>query len=244
MFHFHMHTHTRVQTSKEVGILREFCDELHSEIQQVQNLTEEVATLPDDIFYKHLFLLIVQSAVVMAVFLLSCLWVSHMNRHLEQKISSIQSTLSTQNHLVRSQIQLVSSIGVTAGDSKSFNDKRIKDYDSEHLRYQRTSPLSCCHSQSSSATLSHGRSLSLSSVADLQRQAENIGPSVDTSRADLKLLTTKRSKSWQADGSKKTNGEERETVTTACSSGSLASHSLTCLGVRKSTDEVSPCCTC
>ena len=77
-----MSVHTHTQTSSEVGILREPSDsELASEAKELHSLTERVNVLSDDIMSNHLWLLAVQSTVIMAVFLY--IWLCRANHSLE-----------------------------------------------------------------------------------------------------------------------------------------------------------------
>ena len=187
--------------------------------------------IPNDVISKQLWLLVVQSVVVMAVFLISCMWLCRVNRNLERKLNTIQTALSSQNRPVPSQL---TSIGVATENSKRKMPSTKQD--SEQLCPSERTKLNYC-----SQSTTHARSQSFTSVTDLRKQAENIG---DLSRADLKSLTTNRSKSWQENGiSSGQNCFERKTVT-ALSGGPLTSHSLTSLDSRRSTDEVSihQCC--
>ena len=178
---------------------------------------------------KQLRLLVIQSIVVMAVFLVTCLWLCRMSRNLEQKLNTIQTTLTSQNPLVPSQL---TSTGV-AIESTTSNQQKAPSAEQDleqSCQSERTKSSNCSHSST------HARSLSFTSVSDLRRQAENIG---DLSRADLKCLTTNRSRSWQENGVG--SGQsccERERDPTL-SGGPLASHSLTSLDDRRSTAEVS-----
>lgn len=152
-----------------------------------------------------------------------------MNHNIEQKLNTIQTILTSQNHLVPS--QLTSTGGATESTTNNQQKAPSAEQNSEQSCQPERTKLSNC-SQSSI----HTRSLSFTSVSDLRRQAENIG---DLSRADLKCLTTNRSKSWQENGV--SSGQsccERERAA-ALPGGPLASHSLSSLDDRRSTAEVS-----
>ena len=199
---------------------------MESEAGELRNLTNRVEVLPDNIMSKQLWLLVVQSSVIMAAFLTIYLWLCRINRNLEQKLNTIQTTLSSQNPLIPSQL---TSTGVATESTTSNQQKApsAEQHSEQSCQPDRTKLSNC--SQSSI----HTRSLS---VSDLRRQAENIG---DLSRADLKCLTTNRSKSWQENGV--SSGQsccERERAA-ALSGGPLVSHSLSSLDDRRSTAEVS-----
>ena len=173
--------------------------------------------LPDDMMSNHLWLLAVQSTVIMAVFFITCLWLCHANHSLEQKLNAIQTTLSqTQNHPRPSQLTSSSSGGVAMESMVNNHQKSEIDlkqsYNHQPTDHERTK--SSNFSQSSS----HARSLSFTSMRDLRRKAEDIG---DLSRADLKCLTANQSKRWQ------------ETLPQG--GGPLSSHSLSSLDDRRST---------
>ena len=220
-------SHSHAQTSREVGVLRELHSELKSEAEELHNLTKKVDTVPNDVITKHLWLLVVQSGVVMAVFLISSLWLCRANRSLERKLNDIQTTLSSQSRPLPSKL---TSIGL-ATDSAVRNQQQKQRSTEQNSNKELTRRTKSASSQSST----HARSLSFTSVADLHRQAENIG---DLSRADLKARTTTRSTSWQESryGSELTSSK-RETA--GVSDGPLASHSLTSLDERRAPDEVS-----
>ena len=166
---------------------------------------------------NHLWLLAVQSTVIMAVFFITCLWLCRTNHSLEQKLNTIQTTLSqTQNHLLSS--RLTSS--VVAAESMMNNHQKA-EIDSEQSYKQQSADHERTRSSNFSQSSSHARSLSFTSMRDLHRQAEDIG---DLSRVDLKYLTTNQSKRWQESLSQ---------------GGPLASHSLSSLDDRRSTAEVS-----
>jgi hypothetical protein len=231
--------HTLMQASSEVGILRELHSELESEAKELRSLANRVNVLPDDIISSHLWLLVAQSIVVMAVFFVSCLWLCHMNHNLEQKLNVIQTTLSQTmpNHVIIPS-QSTSSSGVAAASESITNNQQKAEIDLEQSyrhHHERVKSTSNC-----SPSSTHARSLSFTSVGDLHRQAENIG---DLSRAHLKCLTTNRSKSWHESrvrgGGLGCYEREMATVVSSGGYGPLASHSLSSLDDRRSTAEVS-----
>ena len=190
---------------------------MESEAEELHSLTEKVNDLPDDIMSNHLWLVAVQSTVIMAVFFITCLWLCRVNHSLEQKLNAIQTTLSqTQNHPTPSQLTSNSSGSSVAVESMVNNHQKteinLKQSYKQPTDHERTK--SSNFSQSSS----HARSLSFTSVRDLHRQAEDIS---DLSRADLKCLTANQSKRWQ------------ETLPQG--GGPLSSHSLSSLDDRRST---------
>ena len=188
---------------------------MESEAKELHSLTEKVNDLPDDMMSNHLWLVAVQSTVIMAVFFITCLWLCRVNHSLEQKLNAIQSTLSqTQNNLTPS--QLTSSGGSVAMESM-VNNHQKSEIDLKQL-YNQPTDHERTKSRNFSPSSSHARSLSFTSVRDLRRKAEDIG---DLSRADLKCLTANQSKRWQE--------------TLPHSGGPLSSHSLSSLDDRRST---------
>lgn len=174
--------------------------------------------LPDDMVSNHLWLVAVQSTVIMAVFFVTCLWLCRVNHSLEQKLNAIQSTLSqTQNHPRPSQLTSSGGSGSVAVESMVNNHQKSEinlkqSYHHQPTDHERTK------SSNFSPSSSHARSLSFTSMRDLHRKAEDIG---DLSRADLKCLTANQSKRWQE--------------TLPHGGGPLSSHSLSSLDDRRST---------
>ena len=180
--------------------------------------------VPDDVISKHLWLLVLQSAVILAVFLIPCLWLCHINRSLELKLNAIQTTLSSQTYPISSRLSCTA-VATTSAVQKQ--QKQTPTEQDSNIELNRRTKL--C-----SQNGTHTRSLSLTSATDLQRQAENIG---DLSRVELKSLATTRSTSWQENGySSELACATREI--SAISGGPLASHSLSSLDERRASVEV------
>lgn len=233
LYSVYTYAHT-LQANREVGILQELNSELELEAKELHNLADRMDVLPDDVISKHLWpLLVVQSVVAMAVFLVTCLWLCRANRKLERKLNAIQTTLSQpQNHLLPTHAQWTHSMSVASESTMDSQQKTDNNIVESCQLVERTKL-----SNSSQSSANHACSLSFTSVSDLRRQAENIG---DLSRADLKHRTTNRSKSWQESGASGSgqNCCVKETPT-VLSGGPLSSHSLSSLDDRRSTAEVS-----
>ena len=230
------HIHAHIQTSREVGILRELHSEIQSEAEEIHNLTNRVDIQPDDVLSKHLCLLAVQSVVITAVFLVTCLYLCRVNRNLEQKLNTIQTTLSSQNHPPVIPSQLLTSVDVATENAMNNRQIMEKDLEQSCQSTERTKL-----SNGSQVASTHARSLSFTSVSDIRRQAENIG---DLSGVDLKHLTTATTqrRSWRENG--RSSGHscwERETTATLSGAGHLSSRSLSSLDDRRSSAEVSVC---
>ena len=166
---------------------------------------------------NHLWLVAVQSTVIMAVFFITCLWLCRANHSLEQKLNAIQTTLS-QTKIHPTPSQLISSISGSVAVESMMNNHQKPEIDLKQSYHHQPTDHERTKSSNFSPSSSHARSLSFTSMKDLHRQAEDIG---DLSRADLKCLTANQSKRWQ------------EMLPQG--GGPLSSHSLSSLDDRRST---------